>query len=337
MKRGILLLLAFGILSAALFAGGKPQKGADRQPKIGVTIFKLDDTFMTYICNSLAASAKGRAVLEMVDSQNSQLVQNKQIDFFLANKYNALVINTVDSNDAALSIEKAKVRNTPVVFLVHEPLPDDMALWDKIYYVGAKAEESGSMQGEIIAEYWKTHPEADKNNDGILQYITIKGEPNHQTTELRTEYSAKALAAAGIRAEKLAEEPALWDRSLAAEQMSALYSQFGEGIEAVFANNDDMALGVIDALRQEGYFRNGKFLPVVGVDATVYALQSIAQGILLGTVLNDAKNQGKAAFELAFVLGRGQDVSNAGWPIANKKYVWIPYQKVTKNNYTLFQ
>ena len=76
---------------------------------------------------------------------------------------------------------------------------------------------------------------------------------------------------------------------------------------------------------------------VVGVDATAPALQAIADGTLLGTVLNDAKNQGKATFDLAYALAKNTDVTKAGWDIADGKYVWVPYQKVTKENYTQFK
>jgi hypothetical protein len=64
-------------------------------------------------------------------------------------------------------IDKANAGNVPVVFFNHEPFADDMKKWDKVYYVGAKAEESSTMQGEIAAEYWKANPSADKNGDGV--------------------------------------------------------------------------------------------------------------------------------------------------------------------------
>jgi methyl-galactoside transport system substrate-binding protein len=105
----------------------------------------------------------------------------------------------------------------------------------------------------------------------------------------------------------------------------------------VFCNNDDMALGVIEALKADGYFTGKKQIVVVGVDATAPALQAVEEGTLLGTVLNDAKNQGKATFDLAYALAKNTDVTKAGWEITDGKYVWVPYQKVTKENYTQFK
>lgn len=306
-------------------------------PKIGVAIYKFDDTFMSYVRNAIQENAKGKATIEMVDSQNAQPTQNDQVDSFLSKKMNAIAINPVDRTAAAAIIDKAKARNTPVVFFNREPLPEDMKKWDKVYYVGAKAEQSGTMQGEIAVDYWKKNPKADKNGDGVIQYIMLKGEPGHQDAELRTEYSIKAVTAAGIKVEKLAEDTAYWDRPKAVEKMKAFYAKFGEKIEMVFCNNDDMALGVIEALRQEGYFTGDKYIPVLGVDATAPALQALEQGTLLGTVLNDAKNQGKATFDLAYALAMGKDPANSGWKIDDGKYVWVPYQKVTRDNYKEFK
>ena len=74
-----------------------------------------------------------------------------------------------------------------------------MQKWDKVYYVGARAEESGTISGELIVDYWKSNPKADKNGDGVLQYVMLMGEPGHQDAELRTEYSIKAVTDGGSK------------------------------------------------------------------------------------------------------------------------------------------
>jgi len=95
-----------------------------------------------------------------------------------------------------------------------------------------------------------------------------------------------------------------------------------------------MALGAIEALKAQGYFKGSKFMPVVGVDATAPALQALQEGTLLGTVLNDAKNQGKATLMLSYILGKGEKPTkdNTGFDIVDGKYVWVPYKKITKDN-----
>jgi methyl-galactoside transport system substrate-binding protein len=305
-----------------------------KQPTIGVAIYKYDDTFMTGVRNAITQAAQGKAVVDMVDSQNSQPTQNDKVDLFINKKVNALAINPVDRTAAGTIIDKAKQANIPVVFFNREPLPDDMKKWDKVYYVGAKAEQSGILQGQIIADYWKKHPEADKNHDGVLQYVMITGEPGHQDAILRTKYSIQAVEDAGIKVQKLAEDTAMWDRVKGQEKMAAFLAAYGDKIEAVFCNNDDMALGAIEALKAKGYFSNGKFMPVVGVDATAPGVKAIEDGTMLGTVLNDAKNQGQATLNLALVLAQGQTPSkdNVGYDITDGKYIWIDYKKITKDN-----
>jgi methyl-galactoside transport system substrate-binding protein len=172
----------------------------------------------------------------------------------------------------------------------------------------------------------------------------LKGEPGHQDAELRTEFSIKAVQAAGIQVQLLAEDTAMWQRPTAVEKMDAFWARFGDQIEVVFCNNDDMALGVIESLRKVGFFTGGRFLPVLGVDATPPALQALAEGTLLGTVLNDAVNQGKATFDIAYALATKANPANAGWTVTDtvdnpgvRQYIWVPYQKVTRDNYRNFQ
>ena len=335
MKRIAVISLLLALLFTAVFTGC--ERGGSSQPGIGVAIYKFDDTFMSYTRNAIEKNAQGKAIITTVDSQNQQPTQNDQVDQFITKKMKAIAINPVDRTAAGTIVDKAKAANIPVVFFNREPFPEDMDKWDKVYYVGAKAEESGTMQGEILAEYWKANPGTDKNKDGILQYIMLKGEPGHQDAELRTEFSVKALLAAGIKVQELAVDAAYWDRPKAVEKMDAFLAKFGEQIEAVLCNNDDMALGVIESLRKAGYFTGSKYLPVVGVDATAPALQALAEGTLLGTVLNDAQYQGKATFDIAYALATGANPANAGWTISDGKYIWVPYQKVTRENYKDFQ
>lgn len=315
-------------------AGGAATTAPAKKPVIGVAIYKYDDTFMTGVRNAITEAAGDKAQIDMVDSQNSQPTQNDKVDLFITKKVNALAINPVDRTAAGVIVDKAKAANIPVVFLNREPLADDMKKWDKVYYVGAKAEQSGTMAGQILVDYWKAHPEADKNKDGVLQYVMLKGEPGHQDAELRTKFSIKAVEDAGIKVQKLAEDTAMWDRVKGQEKMAAFLAANGDKIEAVFANNDDMALGAIEALKAAGYFKDGKYVPVIGVDATAPAVKALEEGTMLGTVLNDAKNQGKATTNLAIALANGQTPTkeNIGFDITDGKYVWINYKKITKEN-----
>ena len=340
MKKIVMLFL---VAALVLSVGGCAKKVVT--PKIGVAIYKFDDTFMSYVRNQIESAAKGKIDLSTQDSQYDQPKQNDQVDQFLTHGVTALAINMVDPSAVSVIIGKAKAKNVPLVLFNREPVAADMAVWDKVYYVGAKAQQSGTYQGEIVAEYWKAHPEADLNKDGILQYVMLMGDPSNTDAKYRTEFSIKAIEAAGIKVQKLAEDTAMWDRVKGQEKMAAFLTANAGKIEVVLANNDDMGLGAIEALKAAGYFKGTKYMPVVSVDATPPALDAIAQGTLLGTVLNDAVKQGQATFDLAYALATGAaDVKSDVAPLALAdgtvdpagKYVWVPYVKVTKDNYKDF-
>ncbi|MBW7459515.1 substrate-binding domain-containing protein, partial [Paenibacillus sepulcri] len=180
MKKMISVLAIGAMLStAAVGCSNEPNtasnggSGGDL-PTVGVAIYKFDDTFMTGVRNAISEAASGVATVDIVDSQNSQPTQNDKVDLFITKKVSALAINSVDRTAAGTLIDKAKAADTPIVFFNREPLPEDMQKWDKVYYVGAKAEESGTMSGELIVDYWKANPAADKNGDGVLQYVMLK-------------------------------------------------------------------------------------------------------------------------------------------------------------------
>lgn len=317
--------------SAAPAGGGG---GGDKT--IGVAVFQFSNTYLTLVRNAITeqAAVKGVAV-DVVDGQNAQPTQNEQIDLFISKKYPAIAVNQVDRELANVTLDKAKAANIPVVFFNKEPMPEVLDAWPgKTFYVGARAEESGIIQGEIVVDYWKATPAADKNGDGVIQYVMLQGPADHQDAQIRTTESVKAIKDAGIELEELALEIGDWSRPVAQEDMGAILAAHGDAIEFVLANNDDMALGAIEALRANGYFTADKFMPVVGVDATAPALEALEEGTLLGTVLNDAVNQGKATLNLALLLANGEEVTDASaeYPITDGKYVWIPYRKILKEN-----
>lgn len=326
--------------SGAVSSGTVPAVAAGNIT-VGVAIRKFDDTFLTEERNAISTRAKELGfTADIVDSQASQTTQNDKVDMFITKGYNAMGINMQERSASDVVIDKAMKADIPVVFFNTEPMPEHLAKWDKVYYVGAKAEESGTIQGQALAEYWKAHPEADKNGDGVMQYVMLKGEPGHQDAELRTEYSIKAIEAAGIKVEKLAEDTAMWNRVDGQNKMQAFIAAHGDNIEAVLANNDDMALGAIEALKAAGYFtKDGKYVPVVGVDATEPGKVAIEDGTMLATALNDAQNQGTAVASLTFLLAQGikPTADNFEYTITDGKYVWIPYVAVTKDNLADFR
>ena len=306
---------------------------------VGVSIRKYDDTFLTEMRNHIAVKAEEIGVeIDVTDSKADQTTQNNNIDLYLTKGYEALAVNMQERSAADVVINKANLDDVPVVFFNTEPFAEALALSDKVYYVGAKAEESGTMQGVALAEYWDAHPEADLNGDGVIQYVMIKGEPGHQDAELRTEYSIKYLTENGYKVECLAEDTGMWDRVKGQDKMATFLAAHPDKIEAVFANNDDMALGAIEALKAQGYFgEGGKYVPVMGVDATAVGKDAIKAGEMLATSLNDAKNQAYATIELAALLAKGEEPTAENYSYTvDGKYIWIPYVAVNAGNVDQF-
>lgn len=303
------------------------------KPKVGVTIYKFDDNFMSFVRRAIETTAKDKAELILNDSQNSQATQNEQVDMMISKGAKVLAINLVDPQAAPSIISKAQAAKLPVVFFNKEPSAEAMKSYDKAWYVGTTSAESGIIQGKIVADSWKANAKFDKNKDGKIQYVLLKGEPGHPDAEARTKYAIDEIVKQGIQVEQLELQTGMWDTVKGKDLMDAWLAKHGDKIEYVIANNDAMALGAVQSLKAAGYFTNDKFMPVVGVDAIPDALEQIKGGLMVGTVLNDAKNQGKATVDLSINAALGKDVlDGTEWKLDENKAVRVPYVAVTKDN-----
>lgn len=316
-------LTVLAMLTAGMFG-----TQAMAETKVGVTVYKYDDNFMSVVRQALEKEDANDPNTELLlnDSQNNQSVQNDQVDVMLARGVQALAINLVDPAAAPTIIQKAKMDDVPIVFYNKEPSEAAMASYDKAYYVGTNSKESGEIQGDLIAAQWKANPAWDKNGDGVLQYVMLKGEPGHPDAEARTTFAVKNIQKAGIKTEELHMDTGMWDTAMAKDKMDAwLSGPNGKKIEVVIANNDGMAMGAVEALRA-----TGTMLPVFGVDALAEAIEMVKSGAMAGTVLNDAESQAKATFELARNLAEGKAAGEGTqWTVTNK-VVRVPYVGVDK-------
>ncbi|QCJ40959.1 galactose/glucose ABC transporter substrate-binding protein MglB [Bacillus sp. S3] len=341
-KKGLILSLT--VASSILLAAGCSSstggtdsgKGKDGGglPAVGATIYKFDDNFMSYVRRAMEDSAKDKVKLMLNDSQNDQAKQIEQVDTLIAKGAKSLAINLVDPKAAQTIIDKAKPKNIPVIFFNKEPDASVLKGYDQAYYVGTTSSESGILQGELIAKAWEANKDKyDKNKDGKLQYVLLKGEPGHPDAEARTKFAVDTVKEKGIQVEELAMDTAMWDATKATEKMDAWLAKYSEKIEFVIANNDGMALGAIASLEKAGFFTGDKYMPVVGVDAIPEALEMIEKGKMVGSILNDAKNQGKATIDIAANAAKGKDVlDGTEWKLDDNKAVRVPYVEVTKDN-----
>jgi len=315
---------------ATLCAGIAFGNSAIAETKLGFTVYKYDDNFMAVVRQAIEKEAMkdGDIELLMNDSQNSQSMQNDQVDILLARGVKALAINLVDPAAAPVIIKKAKEDNIPIVFYNKEPSEKDLASYDKAYFVGTVSKDAGIIQGELIAKQWAANPNWDLNGDGQIQFVLLKGEPGHPDAEARSSYVISTLNDMGYKTEQLHLDTGMWDTAMAKDKMDAWISgPNGAKIEVVIANNDGMAMGAVESLKANGKSE----LPVFGVDALSEALAMVRSGQMAGTVLNDAPNQAKATYELTRNLALGKPAAEGTeWNLVNK-VVRVPYVGVDKS------
>ena len=298
--------------------------------KVGVAIYQFDDNFMTLYRNELLSyfeslnSDTVKYDVTIVDGKNDMAEQNNQIDNFITQGMDAIILNLVQTSSADAAIDKIVAANIPCILINREPLGDK---GDESYegilnnatvcYVGADARQSGTYQGEIIAEL-PNH--GDVNGDGKVSYIMIEGDPENIDAQYRTEFSIKALQDAGIEVECLDDQIGNWAQAKGQEICANDLAKFGDAVEVVFCNNDAMALGAATAITAAGR-TVGKDIYLVGVDALDECVEMVNEGTMTGTVLNDAVGQSHAAVDVAVATLAGEKIDN---------YYWVDYVKVTK-------
>ena len=325
MRNRIRLLLLFlsALLCLSACRSRKPE--GKKKVRIGVSVYDGYDTFISELTTAFreAAAAEARSVqIELSDAGRSQEVQDKAVRQMLDNGCDIICVNLVDRTAPGKIIDMAKKKNVPIIFFNRELVEEDLERWDKLYYVGADAKESGVLQGELAAAYLKAHPEADRNQDGVIQYVVLEGEAGHQDAILRTEYAASTLKERGISLEKLGYALANWNRSQAQTQVQQLLQSYGTRIELILANNDDMALGALDAYRAS----NIPLPPIFGIDGTEPGLSAVRDQSLTGTVKNNGIGQAEAMLSLALSLAAGE---KSAYTLDRGKYIRIPYEAVS--------
>lgn len=297
----------------------------------------IKDVFMWNVADNIQqTAAKEGAKVNFQHADGSQQTQLDQVNGMLRANNQAILASIVIDDTARKLFQKqlldaAKAKNTPIVFYTIAPKKGYLQQYDNAYFVGSIPEQSGIMQGEMVVEQWRANPQWDKNHDGVIQYVVLKGPDGNPDAEGRTKWSQatiKNYPNAGIQAELLALKSGHWQRTEADEIINQ-WKQNGilDKTEVILANNDDMALGALDALE-----RAHMSLPVFGVDALPEALKNIVAGKMAGTVKQDGAGQARAATKLALNLAQKKAPDEGlDYQLIQKKVV-VPYIKVDKSN-----
>lgn len=336
-KRRLAVVLATVTGSAVLVLSGCSGKSeqTEKTLRVGVITYSQDDPFINGLTDELKVQLKAmenkqrRIIVSTKSGNDDQQEQNEKVEEMIDAGCDVLCINLVDRTAPSRIVRMARNEDIPVIFFNREPVREDLMQWEKLYYVGCDAEQSGIMQGEIAAEYINSHPEVDKNEDGKIQYVLLEGEAGHQDAISRTEYSVKTLMKNDVILEKLSYQLADWNRGQAENRMNRLISQYGKEIELVISNNDEMALGAVEAYRTVGYAREDR--PVIfGIDGLEDALKAVKAGEMQGSILNDRVDQAKEMAKMAVKLFEGEDFEQEN--LKEGRYYFSEYQKVDSSN-----
>ncbi|MDQ0456467.1 sugar ABC transporter substrate-binding protein [Rhizobium paknamense] len=291
--------------------------GVAHAETIGVSMALFDDNFLTVLRNGMqdySKTLKGVS-LQIEDAQNDVAKQQSQIQNFVAAGVDAIIVNPVDTDATAAMSKIAADAGVPLIFVNRQPANLNQ-LPEKQAFVGSDEHQAGTLETQEVCRLLK----------GKGNAVIMMGELSNQAARVRTQ-AVKDLAGKGDCAglKIVEEQTANWSRTQGADLVTNWLSA-GLQFDAVISNNDEMAIGAIQALKAAGKPMNS--VVVAGVDATQDALASMSAGDLDVTVFQNAVGQGKGAVDAAVKLAKGEKV---------ERNVNIPFELVTPANLSKYQ
>jgi inositol transport system substrate-binding protein len=288
---------------------------------LGVSMALFDDNFLTVLRNGMveyAESLEG-VDIQVEDAQDDVGKQLDQINNFIASGVDAIIVNPVDTSATQAMTNAAESAGVPLVFVNREPINVD-SLPDTQAFVASDARESGTLETIEVCDIL-----AAAGKDPANVYVMM-GQLSNQAAQQRTADIHDVIEAGkcAVEINIIDEQTANWSRDEAQDLMTNWLST-GEPFDAVISNNDEMAIGAIQAMKASGISMDD--VVVGGVDATRDALLAMAAGELDVTVFQDAAGQGIGAVDAALALAHGEDV---------EQKVYVPFQLVTPENMAAF-
>ena len=305
MKKTLLIAGFAALMGTSVMAGD-----------IGVSMAAFDDNFLTVLRNGIQtyADSKGQKV-QIQDAKNDVAAQLDQIKNFIASGVTAIIVNPVDTSATQAMSDAAAAAKIPLVYVNRQPINVD-TMPDNQAFVASNEADSGTLETKEVCRLLKA---AGKTAANV--YVMV-GELSNQAAVQRTKDIHEVIGGTdcGVKVNIIDEQTANWSRDQAQTMMTNWLST-GTAFDAVIANNDEMALGAIQALKAGGV--DMKVVIVGGVDATQDALAAMQAGDLDVTVFQDAAGQGKGALDAAIALAAGGKV---------EQKVYIPFLLVTPAN-----
>ncbi|ADL52320.1 galactose ABC transporter substrate-binding protein [Clostridium cellulovorans] len=330
------------LLNVQYIINAKTPITTEKSFKAAVFIRSLDNYLLTDIKKSLEDIEKdqyNKIDFSFFDSKWDQGIQNEYIEKSINENYDIFVIIPVSTkiDEIKNAINKVVASNIPFILY----LPTSSSLIKTVQATPRSAivtrdvEQSGTLQGKILAKLWNTNKDTmDKSKDNVLDYVLLQGSPNYLSTIARTKYSLQALTEENIHTKQLLSVTCNWEQECAKRAIESAFLTLSNKIEAIISNNDDMAIGAIEALQKYGYNKSdkSKFIPVVGIGGSSKAKELINQGVMAGTVIEDIPTQIKALYDIGMNLISGKNITygtNLKTNLGN--VITIPYQEYIYN------
>ncbi len=294
-------------------------------PRIGISIYRYDDTFMKLYRSELKQYLEETYHAEVImrNAGGNQQEQNRQVRQFILNGCTGIIVNPVESLTSGSIADACSRAGIPLVFINREPPEWERKRWPgnhmSVSCIGTDSRQAGTYQGEIILE---TPDKGDLNGDGVVSYIMLKGEKGNEDSRYRAEYSIKALEDGGMKTEELFSGNGDWNQERGKKLAKAALAAYGNRIEVIFCGNDAMVNGALEAVSEAGLVP-GQDVCLVGVDALQDTVKYIKEGKITGTVLNDHEGQSRTAADTLMKMIDGEDV--------DIRYL-VDYIKITANS-----
>jgi inositol transport system substrate-binding protein len=283
--------------------------------KIGVSMSQFDDTWLTYLRESMDQKAKSYpdgVQLQFEDARSDVVRQLSQVESFISQKVDAIVVNPVDTAATRKITQAAVKAGIPLVYVNRRP--DDLNLPKGVVTVASNDREAGEMQMQYLAD----------KMGGKGDIVILLGDLANNSTTNRTQGVKEVLAKyPNIKIEQ--EQTGIWSRDKGMTLVNDWLTQ-GRKFDAIVSNNDEMAIGAAMALQQAGVDK-GSVL-IAGVDGTPDGLNAVKKGSLAVSVFQDAKGQADGSIDTAVKMARNEPVEQA---------VWVPYRLITPQNVDQFK
>lgn len=310
--------------------------------RAAVFLDNLNDLFISAAKESLENIQKenqNSIEFAFFDSKGNQVTENENIDIALNESFDLFVVNPITTKVEEIENTLNKIMKANIPLIIYLPavssIMNVIRPYQRAVIITGDVEQGGILEGKVLVDAWNSNREImDKNSDNVMEYVMLQGKSNNISTIAKTKYSIRALNEDGIKTQELLSTVCNWSKDCAKTTIESSFLTLGNKIEAIISNNDDMAIGAIEALQKYGFNKGGnsKFIPVVGIGASLKAKELVDKGFMTGLIVEDLQTQAKAIYEVGMNLVYGKN------PISGTNFkfdetgitIKIPYYKYTK-------